>query len=166
MSHSITVTRTTTTTSGTGGYVLNSSYLKTMPGLLKLAQLILNAICVTLIAWQFRRYHSVYSNGNPELFFLLMTTAFLIGTFCLLLSCLVSWSTGGIISKTIYELIYHTIAFLLLLISSIILLVEVSNNRFSYNVREFYMAASIIGLVNSGLYLISALLANRYYRGL
>lgn len=31
-----------------------------------------------------------------------MATTFLIGTFCLLVSCLFSLSTGGIISKTIY----------------------------------------------------------------
>lgn len=143
---------------------------------------ILNAVCVGLVAYYFRRHY----NGNPELFFLLMTTTFLIGTFCLLLSCLVSWSTGGIISKTIYvsipseitsdnflpkkllfqELIYHTMAFLLLLIASIILLVEVTNYRFGANIKEAYMAASIIGIINAGLYLISALLANRHYRGL
>uniref|UniRef100_A0A336KC16 CSON011304 protein n=1 Tax=Culicoides sonorensis TaxID=179676 RepID=A0A336KC16_CULSO len=166
MSHSVVITRTTTTSSGNAGFMVNSGYLKTFPGLLKLAQLILNAVCVGLVAYYFRRYHSVYSNGNPELFFLLMTTTFLIGTFCLLLSCLVSWSTGGIISKTIYELIYHTLAFLLLLIASIILLVEVTNNRFGGNVKEAYLAASIIGLINAGLYLISALLANRHYRGI
>lgn len=211
MSHSVTITRTTTTTSGSGGgFIVNSGYIKTLPGLLKLAQLIINAICVGLVAYYFRRYHSVYSNGNPELFFLLMTTAFLIGTFCLLLSCLVSWSTGGIISKTIYvsynlvwwqswmsqwflglflqELIYHSVAFLLLLIASIIFLVEVSNNKYGYNVKEAYYAASvrdnvgssvggfniedilfsfqILGLVNAGLYLLSAFLANKTYRGL
>ncbi|XP_063705674.1 CKLF-like MARVEL transmembrane domain-containing protein 8 [Culicoides brevitarsis] len=162
MSHSVVITRTTTTTSGNPGFMYNSGYLKTFPGLLKLAQLILGAICVGIVAWYFRTHY----NGTPELFFLLMTTTFLIGTFCLLLSCLVSWSTGGIISKTIYELIYHAVAFLLLLIASIILLVEVTNYRFGSNLKEAYLAASIIGIVNAGLYLISALMANRHYRGL
>lgn len=41
MSHSIVVTRTTTTTTGnTSGFIVNSGYLKTTPGLLKLAQLV------------------------------------------------------------------------------------------------------------------------------
>lgn len=165
MSHSVTITRTTTSTSGTGaGFIVNSGYIKTFPGLLKLAQLIINAICVGLVAYNFRHY-ATYSTGNPELFFLLMTTTFLIGTFCLLLSCLVSWSTGGIISKTIYvsfsklqflfrapfidqkfslqELIYHSVAFILILIAAIIFLVEVSNNRFGYNLKEAYYAASV-----------------------
>lgn len=39
MSHSVTVTRTTTTTGGSY-IVLNTGYLKTIPGLLKLAQLV------------------------------------------------------------------------------------------------------------------------------
>lgn len=39
MSHTVTVTRTTTTSSGSY-IVLNTGYLKTIPGLLKLAQLV------------------------------------------------------------------------------------------------------------------------------
>lgn len=54
-----------------------------------------------IIAWYLHSAISYY-NGNAVIFFLLMVTAFLIGTFCLLASCLVSLSTGGIISKTIY----------------------------------------------------------------
>lgn len=63
---------------------------------------IIGAICVGIIAWYYnRRYYDV-----PDLFFLLMATTFLIGTFCLLVSCLFSLSTGGIISKTIYVTIW------------------------------------------------------------
>lgn len=108
----------------------------------------------------------MYASGTPEFFFLLMAVAFLIGTFCLLASCLVSLSTGGIISKTIYELVYHTIAFLLYLIASIILLVDVTNGRYYTELKNAYMAASILGIVVSALYLFSALLAQRSYRGI
>lgn len=122
MSHSVTITRTVTSSNTTSTLILNTGYLKTVPGLLKLFQLvqkkmqfnhffyhiriivyydlqILGAVCVGIVAWYHRRY-SMY--GIPDLFFLLMTTAFVIGTFCLLVSCLFSLSTGGIISKTIY----------------------------------------------------------------
>ncbi|XP_053696780.1 uncharacterized protein LOC128744049 [Sabethes cyaneus] len=166
MSHSVVITRTTTTTTSTSHVVLNTGYLRTTPGLLKLAQLIIGAVIVGLVAWHLRRYHSVYASGNPELFFLLMAVSFLIGTFCLLVSCLVSLSTGGIISKTIYELVYHTIAFLLYLIASIILLVDVTNGRYYSNLKDAYMAASIMGIIVSALYLFSALLAQRSYRGI
>lgn len=125
MSHSVTITRTVTTSNTTSTLVVNTGYLKTLPGLLKLAQLvtypsfchyklynfpthfivninlflqILGAVCVGLVAW----YYSNRYDYVPSLFFLLMATTFLIGTFCLLVSCLFSLSTGGIISKTIY----------------------------------------------------------------
>lgn len=55
-----------------------------------------------IVAYYYNRFNYIGTHDTPELFFLLMAVAFLIGTFCLLLSCLISLSTGGIISKTIY----------------------------------------------------------------
>jgi len=160
MSHSVTITRTVTTSNTTSTLVVNTGYLKTLPGLLKLAQLILGAVAVGLIAWYFNdRY--IY---KPILFFLLMATTFLIGTFCLLVSCLFSLSTGGIISKTIYELIYHSIGAILLIAASVTLLIHVNKYNHAYE-REF-MAAAIIGLINGILYVVSAILARRSYRGI
>lgn len=65
---------------------------------------IIGAVCVALVVHYHNKYNLHYYNGYFafELFFLLMATTFLIGTFCLLISCLFSLSTGGIISKTIY----------------------------------------------------------------
>ena len=141
MSHTVVITQRTTTTSSGSSIMLNTGYLKTLPGLLKLAQLILGAVAVGLVGWYFGKYN--YYDGKPELFFLLMAVAFLIGTFCLLTSCLISFSTGGIISKTAYELIYHSLAFLLYLIAAILLLVEVTNKRFNSKINDAYMAASV-----------------------
>lgn len=132
MSHSVTITRTVTSSNTTSTLVLNTGYLKTCQGLLKLAQLVRNlensrrrrnpcaswqkwfplqiigAACVGIMAYNF---HNGYVYGGTEaLFFLLMATSFLIGTFCLLISCLFSLSTGGIISKTIYVSFTHKIA--------------------------------------------------------
>lgn len=164
MSHSVTITRTTTSTSGSA-LILNTGYLKTVPGLLKLAQLLLGIAAVTLIALQFRAYYN-YKNDNSQLFFFLMAVTFMIGTFCLLLSCLVSLSTGGIISKTIYELIYHSIAFILYLVASIFLLIDVNKHNYPEQSHNKLFIAGIIGCVLSLLYLISAVLAQRSYRGL
>lgn len=60
---------------------------------------ILGIICVVLVTINFNEH-----GRTPwtELFFYLMVTTFLICTTILLVSCLFSWSTGGIISKTIY----------------------------------------------------------------
>lgn len=58
-------------------------------------------------------------------------------------------------------------AFILLIIASIVLLIEVTNHYSKKQSNyEAHLSASIIGLVNSGLYLISAFLANRQYRGM
>ncbi|KAM8720602.1 hypothetical protein ACLKA7_006614 [Drosophila subpalustris] len=160
MSHSVTITRTTTSTTNTSYIVLNTGYLKTFPGLLKLFQLIIGVAVVTLMAINFRD-STYYYRGSQDLFHFLMATTFMIGTFCLLLACLTSLSTGGLIAKTIYELIYHTVAALLLLASSALLLVRLRDTK-----HDAYMAAGILGLVNAVLYFISAFLAHRSYRGI
>jgi hypothetical protein len=148
MSHAVTITRTTHTTTSSSAIIINSGYFKTIPGLLKIAELILAALCVFFVSWNF---WSVYTR-NTELFFLCVAVACLVGTSCLFLSCLISFSTGGklfsfifilisnycyylilegIISKTIYELIYHGTAFVLCLIASILLLMKSNEYRLS-----------------------------------
>lgn len=123
MSHAVTITRTTTTTTSSSAVFLNTGYLKTVPGLLKLAQLvsiimifmwaiikssftiytkILGAVCCFLIGWEFPHYYTRYL-GTPLLFFLIVASACLIGTFCLLVSCLISLSTGGKNFKSIWR---------------------------------------------------------------
>ncbi|VVC95987.1 unnamed protein product [Leptidea sinapis] len=85
-----------------------------------------------------------YNGQKPELFFLLVSVAFLIGTFCLLLS-----------------------SFVLYLAAGLTLMIEVNHQRSGYR-RDFepYLAAAIMGLVMAVLYLLSTFLANRSYRGL
>ncbi|KDR14018.1 uncharacterized protein LOC110834917 [Zootermopsis nevadensis] len=165
MSHSVTISRTTTTTTSTA-IILNTGYLKTGAGLLKLAEMILGCVCVGLVA--------AYVNNNSYrvnpiyftqvLFFLLIATAFLITTTCLLLSSLLSFLTASMIHKTLFEVIYHVVAFALYLAAGIVLLVEIKDHDRSqyYNA---YLAAAIIGLVNAALYLLSTILAIRTYKG-
>uniref|UniRef100_A0A0A1WIW8 Uncharacterized protein C3D6.13c n=1 Tax=Zeugodacus cucurbitae TaxID=28588 RepID=A0A0A1WIW8_ZEUCU len=97
MSHSVTITRTTTSTTNTSYIVLNTGYLKSFSGLLKLFEMLIGIATVGIFG-----YYWSGSANSAEIFFFLMSTTFLIGTFCLLLSCLTSLSTGGIIAKTIY----------------------------------------------------------------
>ncbi|KOB75108.1 Uncharacterized protein OBRU01_04107, partial [Operophtera brumata] len=139
MSHSVTITRTTVATSGTSVYV-NSGYLGTLPGLLKLAQLLLGAACVGVVGY-YIDHRGYLQQQKAELFFLLTATAFLIGTFCLLTACLVSMSTASIISKTIYEVIYHACAFIFYLCAGLSLIIEV-NHRNYRGEYEPYFAAS------------------------
>ncbi|XP_060529481.1 CKLF-like MARVEL transmembrane domain-containing protein 8 [Cylas formicarius] len=164
MSHTVTVTRTTTTTT-TSAIIINTGYLKSWPGLLKLAQLILGIVTVGLVSYYYQRFQNF--TQTPETFFLLMAVTFMLGTFMLLVSCLISISTSSIISKTIYEVVYHGFAFLLLLAASLTFVIEVNHRKRSYyNDYEPYFAAAVIGLVNAGLYLLSTIFAMRSYRGL
>ncbi|EDV46038.1 uncharacterized protein LOC6551366 [Drosophila erecta] len=160
MSHSVTITRTTTSTTNTSYIVLNTGYLKSFPGILKLFELIIGAANVGILAYNYQGYHNYYY-GQQDLFHYLMAVTFMIGTFCLLLACLTSLSTGGIIAKTIYELIYHSVAAILILASSTVLLLKLRDVK-----HDAYMAAGILGLVNAVLYFISAFLAHRSYRGI
>ncbi|XP_045785212.1 uncharacterized protein LOC123880881 [Maniola jurtina] len=166
MSHSVTITRTTTTTSGSTLFV-NTGYLGTFPGLLKLAQLLLGAACVGVVGYYLEPGYTRYNGQKPELFYLLVAVAFLIGTFCLLLSCLISLSTATMISRTMYEVVYHGIAFVMYLAAGLTLMIEVNHQKSSYR-RDFepYLAAAVMGLVMAVLYLISTFLANRSYRGI
>ncbi|XP_011161430.1 uncharacterized protein LOC105196963 [Solenopsis invicta] len=159
MSHSVTI-RTQTVTSSSSTIVINTGYLKTWSGILKLLQVALGIVCVGIVGHEFI---NVYRT-TAELFFLLITTTFMISTFILLLSCLTSFSTASILSKTIHELIYHSIAFGLLLAASLTLMVHINNYR-RYN-YELLLGASICGLVNAGLYLFSTIIALRTYRGI
>ncbi|XP_029671613.1 uncharacterized protein LOC115240540 [Formica exsecta] len=159
MSHSVTI-RTQTVTASSSTIVINTGYLKSWSGILKFLQLALGIVCVGIIGNEFNTYPP---RTTPECFFLVITITFMINTSILLLSCLISLSTASIISKTIYELLYHSIAFGLLLAASLTLLVHVNNYR-RYN-YELLLGASICGLVNAGLYLFSTILALRTYRG-
>lgn len=162
MSHSVTI-RTQTVTSNSTAVIINTGYLKTWGGLLKLFELALGVVCVAIIANRIGTYqHYAYT---AELFFLLMTTTFLVGTFILLLSCLISLSTSSILAKTIYELLYHSIAFGLYLAASLTFIVHVSNLK-GYREYDVLMAAAVCGLVNAALYLFSTIVALRSYRGI
>lgn len=159
MSQQQTVRITTTETSTGSALVINSGYLKTAPGLLKFAELILGCVCVGIIAYHFNDRHL---STTSELFFYLICTTFLICTAILLLSCLISWSTGGIISKTIYvskfisqmlnwkmlfvrdfsfvcqELIYHFVAAVLIIIASVTLLIVINDRNTTQTYRSIY----------------------------
>ncbi|XP_066599855.1 uncharacterized protein [Prorops nasuta] len=163
MSHSVTIRTQTVTTGSSSTVLINTGYVKTWSGILKFLQLALGAVSVGIVGNQ-SEYYLRHSNTS-ELFFLLIATTFMIGTFIILLSCLASLSTASILSKTIYELIYHSIAFGLLLAASLTLLVHVNNYKSSRN-YELLLGASICGLVNSALYLFSTIISLRTYRGI
>ncbi|XP_030024288.2 uncharacterized protein LOC115443147 isoform X2 [Manduca sexta] len=166
MSHVMTFTRTTVSTSGTtSATYINTGTFCTLPGFLKLAQLLLGAACVGVVSYYADQNYLRFD--KPQLFFLLIAVAFLIGTFCLLTSYLVSFATASFISKTVYEVIYHGLAALLYLIAGLYLLIEANHrNSHYYGYHEAYTAAAVMGLILAGLYFLSTVLALRHYRGI
>lgn len=165
MSHSVTVTRTTTTTT-TSAILLNTGYFKTYPGLLKLLELVIGAIVVGITAHYGAKYYHNFLLQSPEIFMCIIAVTFLVGTACLLLSCILSISTASILPKTIFEVIYHTVAFVLYLAASINFLVMVNQDKRNYQgAYEPYLAAAVLGLINTVLYLLSTALSYRSYKG-
>lgn len=98
MPQTVTVTRTTTASSNNSYIVISTGICKTWSGILKLLQCILGLICVVILAYDWNNT-IFYSN---ELFFLNIVVCFMIGTLILLISCLLSLNTEGLISKTIF----------------------------------------------------------------
>ncbi|XP_026678248.1 uncharacterized protein LOC113466771 [Diaphorina citri] len=95
MSHTVTVTRTTTSTT-TSAIILNTGYLKTLPGLLKLAQVIIGAVILFIYIYNLDNTRVNFTSHRPEAFFICIATSFFLGSFLLLLSCIISISTGSI----------------------------------------------------------------------
>lgn len=171
----ITVTRTTTTS--TSAIILNTGYLKGYHGLLKLLQLLLGIVCVGIAAYYIHTYcpprltneypHPSYRVQRVDLYFLLVAVTCMITTFLLLLSCLISLATASILPKTVFEYLYHFVAFLLYLTAGIAYLVELVNrNESRYKECGFNekIAAAAIGIILAALYLLSTIAGYRVYR--
>lgn len=165
MSHSVTVTRTTTTTT-TSAIIINTGYVKTWPGLFKVLQFALGLAAVILVGYYYKSHAMAHS--TPVTLFFTIACTFLIGTFLILLACLLSISTASVLPKTIYEVIYHGFAFGLYLAATLTFFIEVKNytkSRYD-NFQESYFTAAVLGLFVTALYLLSLVFALRSYRGL
>lgn len=167
MAHTVSVTqRITTSTTTSTAILLNVGYLKTFPGILKLLQLLICCACVGIIAHYFGYYRDRMEYTRlfvPELFFLLISAACLIATGCIIISSILSLNTAMLLPKTYFEIFYHVTGFLLLLSSAVTLLVYLTqNDRYNRPMNyEAEVAASVLGLINSALFLFAAILAYR-----
>lgn len=76
-----------------------------------------------------------------------------------------SKSLHGFFSRFSQELIYHTTAAILLLIASVYLLVKIQDYKHT-SLYDNYIIVAVLGLINTLLYVVSAVLARRTYRGI
>ncbi|XP_011066849.1 PREDICTED: uncharacterized protein LOC105153608 isoform X2 [Acromyrmex echinatior] len=137
-------------------FIINTGFLKTWGGFFKLLQAMLGIISVGIGCYQFRPM------CETEFFFILVITAFMINTCILLISCLTSYTTATIITKTTYELLYHSFAFGSLFAVSLALSVHYP---YAHRRDDKLLASCIIAVVNTACYLCSMIIAIRTYRG-
>ncbi|XP_018020172.1 uncharacterized protein LOC108676584 [Hyalella azteca] len=165
MSAQVTVHRMTTTTTTTA-VLLNIGYLKTLPGILKLFQIVLGIVAVAITGHYIKWDSSYYESMVPELFFLLVATTCLITTTLLLLSCLCSIATASIIPKTLFETLYHIVASLLYLSAGLCFIIYLNSEQNRRYVTNYgpKTAAAAIGLVNTALYFLACFYSVRSYR--
>jgi len=139
----------TPSTTASNAIRLNYDFSRTIPGKLKIGEVILGAVTVGCVG----------SAGEyletAAIFFLLMATTFMMCTFCLLLSCVIRWRNSKDISETMFELIYHSIASIFIFSASIAL----STGYRSHYHDGIYISASVIGTFTSILYFFSAICA-------
>ncbi|XP_021930258.1 uncharacterized protein LOC110834914 [Zootermopsis nevadensis] len=166
----------------------NLSYVATGTGIVQLAETVLSAVCVGLVSYFGDRYYydveaqaaewmlMVLKNvlkveqmdvWKPVTFFLAVTAACLLNSFCLLVACVTSHATASKIAQTIYGVLYHFLAFGLCLAASVTLMVTVNKPDIRGYKNGYYhvpfLAAGIIGAILSGLYLLSTALSFRSY---
>ncbi|GAB6026516.1 hypothetical protein CHUAL_012940 [Chamberlinius hualienensis] len=159
MSHAVTITRTTTTTTTTA-ITCNPGFLRSVPGILTLFETITNVICVGIMADDISGNYS----SSYELYFLLIANAMFITTALILFACILSPGTSTMLPKTMFHYLYHTVGFILYLSAGLILLVKNGDNYpYKEHSDALVLVAAVMGLVNSVLYLISAIMSYRTF---
>lgn len=168
MSHTVTMRTTTTTT--TSAIIVNTGYIRTWSGLLKLFETLIGAAVLGTVGYYGTHSRGGYNHGfvgiSEEALMFLVSFACLLTTFLLLVSSLCSLMASSILPKTLFEFLYHVFAFILYLSASLALLIVTSKHDRRYNKDRYdgSMAAAVLGLVNSVLYILSVFFSFRSYR--
>ncbi|XP_013781292.1 uncharacterized protein LOC106465604 [Limulus polyphemus] len=171
-SHKVVVTRRTTTNKRPLSFALHTDYVKSTPGILKAVETVLGTVSFGLLAHYCQPSNPLARKwlvAEPEEVFFFMTTfVCVVITFLLLLSCIVSFPTASFIPKTLFELLYHCLAFIFYLCGSLSVLILVAgHNETAYWSSNYgfegKITAAVIGLVNTALYFFSAFFSFRSF---
>ncbi|XP_055371442.1 uncharacterized protein LOC129605608 [Condylostylus longicornis] len=144
-------------------YILfNRLYFKNFAGVLKLLEVALGMVCVALAGRNFSIDHN-YLDEFKQITFLIITSSFMVGTYLVMLSSLLSKPFGELIGQTIYEILYNIHAGVLHLIVSSMVMSETQNysGKKQYNVT---MACAIVSMINAVFYFISAFTGHSKYK--
>uniref|UniRef100_A0A1E1X0C1 Putative members of chemokine-like factor super family n=1 Tax=Amblyomma aureolatum TaxID=187763 RepID=A0A1E1X0C1_9ACAR len=166
MSHTVTVTRMTTSTSSP--LVINTGYACNIQGALKILETVFGTICLGLML-HYTKYSSngdVFGMPGHELYFILTAFGCLLCTFLLLVSSCWSFTSSSLLSRTSFEILFHLVACALYLAAGITLLTKTLDydRRFRGETYDARIAAAVFGIMNGALYLIGAILSFRIFR--
>jgi len=147
---------------GTSYIEFNRCYFKNFSGVLKLLEVALGMVCVALAGRNFSMDHG-YLDEFKQLTFLIITASFMMGTYLVILSSLLSKPFGELIGYTIYEVLYNIHGGVLHLIVSSMIMSETQNysGKRQYNVT---MASAIVSMINALFYFISAFTGHSRYK--
>lgn len=165
MSHTITVTKVTTSSSAP--MVFNSGYACNVHGALKILETVFGSICLGLMLYytSFKGTNSFGMFGH-EMYFILTAFGCLLCTFLLLVSSCWSFTSSSLLSRTSFEILFHLVACMLYLAAGITLLTKTldTHSRYKGEVYDAKIAAAVFGIMNGALYLIGAVLSFRIFR--
>ncbi|CAK9295006.1 unnamed protein product [Gordionus sp. m RMFG-2023] len=122
------------------------SYCVSIPGLLKILEIIIGIIVIVLAAYE---THIRYRPGSVAYFLFTASFCLIFTTlFLLFWACAMYRRASG--PWNLMELAFHVLAFILYLIASIVLIVR-------HYRRTFWIVAAIMGFVNTVFYGLSAI---------
>ncbi|XP_046680566.1 protein singles bar isoform X2 [Homalodisca vitripennis] len=150
---------------------LHLQFLQTVPGTLKLAQLMIGSLCESLLVTYGFGYSQVIGPAFPSL---LTTTSSCLWTTSLLLVCYVfSLNSFGLIRSSVLEPLYNIVAAVSFLSSSIYMFFSVKMYLYplyivtiGFAAYPAMMAAYMLGFVMSILHGLDAYHAFRHYKGI
>lgn len=152
ITHTLTVTETTSSMPACEKLAFNVKVLKTKNGLLKLFEMILGISCMAVIVQGSSPVTEELSISI--LAFFLCVTSCLLVAFLLLASYLISPATAETLPKIIFELLHNVVSFLFHTSSSLAVLIIVS--KAENETDENFIVLIVLGLVNSALYFVSS----------
>lgn len=146
---------------------INISFARSFPGGFKIAHTALGLICLSVIAHISQLFHPLTGSSlgllcsNSAAYFLLVTYGCFVTSLILLICCFLSHFAASFIPKTVFEFIYHAFACVSYLISSLTLMLTVimsntENGRFKEPAYAAKITVSVLGLINTVLYGVSA----------
>ncbi|XP_053209636.1 uncharacterized protein LOC128393475 isoform X2 [Panonychus citri] len=165
---------------------VNCQYFKTIPGIIRLSELVIGIICFISIIVSSSSYYNPFlgtedygfAGGTVEIFFLLNIYACLLATFLITIATLTATTlspspltqsptlaNSSSANKLSFCFIYHFTAFVINLINSLNLLIVITKRNRGVQIKEpgygYKIVASVFGLLLSLCYLLSAMFTFR-----